>query len=102
MNIKRKQISIRAKLLALSITMLVVTPGGAVQTDWSSAKMGLIEAHPAAKIVKQVEPIKRVKRRVRDCSLGIPCRRNVAGHRVKRGKAMAFAVMMGLGAKPKG
>ncbi len=90
MDRQNREISIKAKLVILGIAMLMVTPGGAMQISAPSAMPALVD-----------EPTtnQRVERKIRDCSLGIPCTRRVVSHQIKHKKAIALAAMMGLGMK---
>ncbi|HEC17439.1 MAG TPA: hypothetical protein ENI99_12840 [Sedimenticola sp.] len=101
MKIVDKQVSGGIRLLVLGVALLVVTPGGAVQTDWSSARADAVAIRPVDGLLGPKVQNEGVERKVRRCSVGNPCKRKVAKGRIKRRKAMMLAIMMGLGAGQK-
>ena len=94
-----RKASIKVRFIALCIAMLIVTPGGAMQSKQSFNASALINTQTADEITKEKIPVRTTVRKARDCSLGIPCKRKPVNYRIERKQAIALAVMMGLGAK---
>ncbi len=85
-----RQVSMKARVFVLGMAMLAVTPGGARQMVPPSVMPALGE---------EASVERRIERKRRDCSLGIPCSRRVLSHQLKRENAIALAAMVGLGIK---
>jgi len=99
MNRQNRKILTRVKFLVLGIAMLIVTPGGAMQINKSSVMSALVSEQQVDKVLNEILVNKRIERKRRDCSLGIPCTRKVVNYRIGHKKAIALAAMMGLGIK---
>jgi len=99
MKIQNRNISAKFQIVVLGVAMLIVPPGGAVQMNMSYIMPALVTGQPLNEAIKKKSVINQIKQKVRDCSIGIPCKRKVVDYRIGRQKAVALAVMMRLGMK---